>query len=80
VSSISRRKLYGKSLATRRCLAIRSNSRLSLGRILDRGQLSWPKLDELRIKENIIKVFLENRPGVRESFQADGFGRDPAEL
>jgi protein disulfide-isomerase A6 len=50
-----------------------------LGRILDRRQLSWPKLDEMRIKENIIKVFLENRPGAKR-FSAEGFGRDAAEL
>ena len=56
-----------------------SNPLLSLGRILDRRQLSWPKLDEMRIKENIIKVFLENRPGAQR-FSAEGFGRDAAEL
>jgi len=50
-----------------------------LGRILDRGQLSWPKLDELRIKENIIKAFLENRPSTRKMLGND-FGRDTAEL
>ena len=71
--------MYGERPAASPCPAIRSNLLLSLGRILDRGQLSWPKLDELRIKENIIKAFLENRPSTRKMLGND-FGRDTAAL